>query len=136
MKEVKARPAILRRGATALATALMLVAVAVTGLAALHLRMTDSLPKEDQTVTEAPTEIRVWFNQETTLAVSRLALQGPEGSVEMGKAVATDNPKSFKAGVIGTLTPGSYRVTWRTAGDDGHVLRGRFSFTLAAPEHR
>ena len=28
--------------------------------------------------------------------------------------------------------PGSYTVNWRTAGDDGHVVRGTFEFTVAS----
>lgn len=114
-----------------LAAALAFIGITVSGAAALHLRMTDSLPKQDQTVTESPGEIRVWFNQKTSLAVSRLGLDGPGGKVEMGKVEPTDNPRSFKARVSDALSPGVYTVSWRTAGDDGHVIRGRYSFTMA-----
>ena len=33
---------------------------------------------------------------------------------------------------VPALESGTYTVSWRAAGDDGHVQRGEFSFTVRA----
>jgi methionine-rich copper-binding protein CopC len=38
--------------------------------------------------------------------------------------------KSISAGVAGTLQDGAYTAAWQSAGDDGHVQKGDFKFTL------
>jgi methionine-rich copper-binding protein CopC len=40
--------------------------------------------------------------------------------------------KSLMATVPGPLADGAYTVTWRSAGDDGHAMRGDFAFTVRA----
>jgi methionine-rich copper-binding protein CopC len=34
------------------------------------------------------------------------------------------------APIVGKMADGKYTVSWQTAGDDGHVQKGTFSFTL------
>jgi methionine-rich copper-binding protein CopC len=34
--------------------------------------------------------------------------------------------------VLPTLTPGTYLVSWRAAGNDGHVMPGQLHFTVWA----
>jgi hypothetical protein len=118
-----------------LVVAFLTTAIVVT-TATVHLRLTDSAPKKEQTVTEPPEEIRLWFSERTSLPVSRLGLRGPDGDISLGDIAATDDPKSFKAAVNDTLLPNTYTVTWRTAGDDGHILRGEFTFTIASADRR
>jgi methionine-rich copper-binding protein CopC len=43
---------------------------------------------------------------------------------------ATDDTLSVIADLQQSLPPGRYQVAWRTAGDDGHAVRGKFSFTV------
>jgi methionine-rich copper-binding protein CopC len=38
--------------------------------------------------------------------------------------------KSLVADFKGKLSNGQYVVNWQTAGDDGHVSKGQFSFTV------
>ena len=100
---------------------------------AMHLRLTDSIPKAETSVSESPGEIRVWFNQQPQLPVSRLGLAGPAGEIELGRAEDAEG-MSFTSAVQDTLGAGEYTVSWRTAGDDGHVRRGNFTFTVSAGE--
>jgi methionine-rich copper-binding protein CopC len=36
------------------------------------------------------------------------------------------------AGVTGTIADGTYTVAWQAAGDDGHLVKGTFTFTVKA----
>ena len=50
----------------------------------------------------------------------------------MDAAQAEEDPKAFSIVLHGTLTPATYTVSWRGIGDDGHVVRDTFEFTVAA----
>ena len=89
------------------------------------------MPAEDAALAEAPSELQVWFTQDPEPAVSQLSLEGPTGDIALGgTTVASD--RSIVAALEDTLGPGKYTVKWRSAGDDGHVMRGDFSFTVRA----
>lgn len=106
----------------------VLVVLAVA-TAMAHLAATKTMPDADAVVTESPQQVQVWFTQDPDPAVSQLALEGPAGEVELGDTTVADE-KSLMAMVPQTLAPGDYTVSWRTAGDDGHVRRGDFLFTV------
>jgi len=98
---------------------------------AVHNRLDKSLPAAGQTV-GSPKEIRLWFTEKVQPALSRITLTTADsGNVAIGNPRATDDPKSIAVDVAGPLSPGKYTVSWRTAGDDGHAVRGRFSFSVA-----
>ena len=106
----------------------VLVVVAVVTVMA-HLAPTKTMPDADAVVTESPNHIQVWFTQDPDPAVSQLSLDGPTGSVELGKTTVASE-KSLMATVPDSLRPGNYVAHWRSAGDDGHVRRGEFAFTV------
>ena len=107
---------------------LVLVFVAVA-TAMAHLAVTKTMPEADATLTESPEQLQVWFTQDPDPAISKLTLQGSGGEVALGETVVADE-KSLVAAVPTDLAPGSYTVSWRSAGDDGHARRGDFVFTL------
>ena len=112
----------------------MLVLPVVLGVVAVvtvmaHLAPTKTMPDADAVVTESPNHIQVWFTQDPDPAVSQLSLDGPTGSVELGKTTVASE-KSLMATVPDSLRPGNYVAHWRAAGDDGHVRRGEFAFTV------
>ena len=117
------------RTRTFVATFVLAIAAAVTLSA--HMAYSKSMPEQDATVTESPQHLQVWFTQAPEPAVSQLSLEGPGGEVTLSKTTVGDE-KSLVAAVPSTLEPGSYTVNWRAAGDDGHVVRGDFSFTIRA----
>ena len=92
-----------------------------------------SAPEKDATLDQSPTQIQVWFTQDPEPAVSRLSLEGPAGEVVLGDTEVADN-RSLVAAVPRSLTPGTYTINWRSAGDDGLVQRGDFSFSIRAAE--
>jgi methionine-rich copper-binding protein CopC len=99
-----------------------------------HLNVVRTSPANASTIAEAPARVQVWFSQQPAPRVSRLDLAGPAGAVPLGELQVDAKERSLAASVLGTLAPGRYEVTWRTAGDDGHVQRGTFSFTLTSGE--
>ena len=107
---------------------LVLLAVAT---AFAHLAVTKTMPDADAVVTKSPQTIEVWFTQDPDPAISQLSLEGPSGTVKLGDTKVSDE-KSLMAMISGTLAFGSYTVSWRTAGDDGHVRRGDFVFNVRA----
>jgi methionine-rich copper-binding protein CopC len=110
----------------------ILLSVAVIGLSA-HLKVERTFPATGGTVTTSPDRIQVWFSQNPTLAISGLSLEGPKGKVELGKVAAgKDGEKpdmSLVAPITGTLEAGKYTASWKTSGNDGHILTGTFEFT-------
>jgi len=108
----------------------LIVMMAAVSVLSAHMALTKSMPEEGVVLRTPPEEIQLWFTQEPDPAVSRVALGGPSGDVEIGETRVTAE-KSVVAAVP-ALGSGTYVVSWRTAGDDGHVQRGEFSFTVQA----
>ena len=112
------------------------IGVALVGLGtatavALHNHLTKSVPEADQQVAESPKTIRLWFAEKVEPKFSSITLMRADSSkIETPKAAATDDPKSITTQVPGVLTPGKYLIRWRTAGSDGHAVRGTFSFSV------
>lgn len=109
-----------------LAAALVVGATAV-GLA--HMKMEKSLPAADSTITSKPAKVQLWFTQAPDKAVSRITLSGPSGEVKLGP-VEVGADKSISAAVQGATPDGAYKVAWQAAGDDGHVQKGEYAFTV------
>lgn len=110
-------------------TAGLLLTVPVAAFA-FHNRLAKSLPAADS-AEAAPKEIRLWFTEQVDPKLSSISLLRSDSSkVEIGKAGGTDDAKSIAAPVPTTLAPGGYIVVWRTAGDDGHAVRGKYPFTV------
>ena len=107
----------------------LFTAVAVTA----HMAYSKSAPEKDATLNQSPPQIQVWFTQDPEPAVSRISLEGPTGQVALGDTQVGDD-RSLVAAVPTPLAPGTYTINWRSAGDDGHVQRGDFSFSIRAAE--
>jgi methionine-rich copper-binding protein CopC len=120
---------ILRLGTAALLGAL------VVPPAMMHTHLTDSYPGKDSTVTAAPPQIRLWFNEPVSVSLSRITLLAPDSSrVKLGKVRDTDDTLSVAAPVEAPLAPGRYVVQWRTGSRDGHLVKGDYEFILAPAE--
>ncbi|MDH5804595.1 MAG: copper resistance protein CopC [Gemmatimonadota bacterium] len=114
--------------------ALMVLASVGTAASSFHLRLTASLPEDGSRITESPPAVMLEFSQRPALAVSRIGLAGPRGEIDMSAPRVGSDTLSLVADVPHELEPGSYTITWRTAGADGHVRRGDLSFTVAPAE--
>lgn len=110
----------------------LLLSLATASFAwALHATLTKALPAIDGTVAAAPTEITLWFNERPDVSLSNARLRTSDSSmVDLGAVRAGPDSMALIVAVRGTLKPGKQTVLFRTAGPDGHVMRGSYSFTL------
>lgn len=109
------------------AVAALTAALPVT---ALHTHLVKAEPGVDSTITAAPTQVRLWFNEPPEIALSSASLMKADHSpVAVVKMAATDDSLSVAGPVPITLQPGKYMVMWRTGTRDGHAVRGMYYFT-------
>lgn len=108
----------------------LVVALIVPSGASVHLHVVRSQPAEGTVVATSPSELRIWFSEIPLIGMSAITLDGPAGLIALGKVTPRDE-QSLSAAVTRTLSDGRYVVSWRTAGDDGHVVRGAVRFTVA-----
>jgi methionine-rich copper-binding protein CopC len=94
-----------------------------------HMKASKFEPSANSTVTTSPAQVQVWFTQAPDPKVSRLEVAGVSGAVKLsGFEVKPD--RSIAAKIDDSLADGRYTVKWQAAGDDGHVQRGEFAFTV------
>lgn len=111
-----------------------LVFVAILAAVALlqaHAHVEKTEPAANSTITTAPTSVQMWFNEAPDLKVTKVELAGASGKVELGPAHSMGK-NNVMAPIVGKMANGKYTVNWQTAGDDGHVEKGTFTFTLSA----
>lgn len=116
----------IRRAVTLGAVALLLV---LATAAFAHLKVSNTSPEDGATLSGPVRTLRVWFNQEPDLPLSKLELTGPNGPLSV-EGLHTMGEKDLMARVAGRMPDGSYTAKWQTAGDDGHVLTGEWTFTI------
>lgn len=93
-----------------------------------------SIPAKDAHLAIVPRELRLTFSEPSELSFSAVELRAPDGkSVPLGELVrAAGDPNTLVAAITGPLfAAGTYTVVWRTAGADGHPVRGQFEFVIA-----
>jgi copper transport protein len=118
-----------RRG---LALLLLAGLLAPAGLAA-HTRLQSTAPANGATVSPDLGEVRVRFTARVDAGLTSLSVMRGADTVAAGRlthAVDGTDGHEYALPLPGRLAPGTYTVHWRTAGADGHVLRGTFTFLV------
>lgn len=120
------------RRLTAVIAPLTLVFAVIFGWtwAQAHTKLEKSEPADNATVSAPVKEVRIWFNEKLDIKVSKITVTGPAGALKTG-AVAVKEEKSIAASVDADTPNGKYTVAWQTAGGDGHLQKGEYSFTVA-----
>ena len=114
------------------ATRCWLVVAAVcfsSALLSAHLKLTRSAPAADAVLESSPDVLQLWFNEEPLLPLSGMMLTGPRGVIKL-EPLRAGSERSLVAKIAATLEPGAYRVEWKAAGDDGHVISGTVPFSI------
>jgi copper resistance protein C len=119
-----------RRTTLRLRAGLAAILFLFAGAALAHLEVVGSEPADGATLDRPVRSLRVFFNQEPDLALSKLELEGPEGAAVEVQGLHTMGQKDLMATVSGRMPDGEYTVKWQTAGDDGHVQKGEIKFTM------
>jgi len=96
-----------------------------------HFALSKSSPEAGASV-QTPNEIRLWFTQEPQEGTTQIRLVEADdhGVHVMDVAQDANDPTSFYIELHGTLPAGTYNVSWRGMGEDGHVVRDTFQFTV------
>jgi copper resistance protein C len=104
--------------------------LATAGLAGAHSLLLESVPAAGATLTTAPRELMLRFNNRIEKSLSRIRLVGGDG-VDRPLAVAVDGGAADRlTAAVPALAPGRWRVEWQVLSTDGHVVYGRFEFQL------
>jgi methionine-rich copper-binding protein CopC len=112
-----------------------------------HLTLVRSDPADAAVLAQAPAAVQLWFSQRAEVAVTRVRLLGPRGTVALGPlqraatpaggaratAAARTRVDGLVAPVRGPMPPGAYTLEWRTMAADGHPVAGRLAFRVGAP---
>ncbi|MFN2637504.1 MAG: copper resistance CopC/CopD family protein [Gemmatimonadaceae bacterium] len=111
---------------------LALVMLLVPARAWAHAHLRRSEPAAGSRLTAPPLMIRLWFSEQPELSMTFASLKDSTGrEVPLGSAGSGATAQlqiAFR--VLGTLSPGRYTLTWRTAASDGHPSHGKFIFTV------
>ena len=99
----------------------------------LHLDLDRSEPEADQVV-EAVDRISLWFTQSPQMGGTSIRLVPSGGEpLDLGDAKKSEgDEKLILLDVTRPLAPGTYGVYWRAMAQDGHTVRGDFSFQVKA----
>jgi len=112
-----------------LGTALLL-ATTGAGAALAHATMTSSVPKDGATVASPLTAIEFSFSKPLRLTMVDIVRASDQQHVTIAKELPGTAGPSAKV-AVNPLTAGSYKVSWTAVGDDGHVMKGNFSFSVS-----
>ncbi|MFC6704766.1 copper resistance CopC family protein [Flexivirga alba] len=111
------------------AVALLVAVLGVIPAAQAHDYLVGSTPKLNSTITAAPKQVSLKFNDIvlTRPAPPELSVQGPDGRYyETGCATVSDTTVVVPVALGGA---GKYTVTWRIVSADGHPVSDSISFT-------
>ena len=98
------------------------------GTAWAHSTLQSSIPGNDTTVSE-PKAVSLTFTKTVRLVTLKVVGQGVDESLPVDRSAPAG--KSFSA-PLPALAPGKYEVKWTASARDGHIMKGSFSFTVAA----
>jgi methionine-rich copper-binding protein CopC len=96
-----------------------------------HAFLDHAEPKVGSSVTNSPTEIKVWFTQNLEPAFSKLEVRDAKGE-EVDKKDAHLDDKNMSLFIVSLppLPSGTYTVIWHAVSVDTHKTQGHFEFTI------
>jgi putative copper export protein/methionine-rich copper-binding protein CopC len=112
---------------------LLALALLVPAAAHAHVRLDASSPGRDEVLSVMPSHMRLLFSGTIEARYTSVTLTAPDGQrVAIGDVVFVDgSDREFTLTLPALDQPGTWTVRWRTAGADGHVLQGSYTFVLA-----
>ena len=109
----------------------LLALLLCTAPALAHSLLLESTPAANSTIDASPRELRLRFNNRIEKRLSRLRLVDDRGAAR-DLPVAEDGAADWLTAGLPTVAPGRYRVEWQVLSTDGHVVTGRFTFTVGS----
>lgn len=113
----------------------VLVAMFVLALGALpasaHTRLESSTPEQGATVTAAPAEVMLTFNEPVDDTFNQVEVRGPGGTRVDDGAVETLD-RQVRVALAPLAEAGTYEVAYRIVSGDSHPVEGRVTFEVSA----
>ena len=105
---------------------------AVSAAVAPHITLDASLPEDDQTVEGDVTEVRLFFSDAPLMRGASIRVVNSSRRLVRSSPPEADanDPKQLSVQIDPALPAGRYVVQWRCIADDGHVMRGDFTFEV------
>lgn len=112
-------------------TGALLACGLVSASAFAHAKLQASVPADASTVSPAPTELRLQYNEAVEAPLCAVKVIGPgEAEVTTVKVAGDkDDPKTLVL-ALPKLAAGSYRAEWAAVGHDGHRTKGEIHFAV------
>jgi methionine-rich copper-binding protein CopC len=101
-----------------------------TGLAA-HSLLLESSPVAGATLTDAPPQISLRFNNRIEKTLSTVRVLDERGATRPVTMLTSEGAPDRLIATVSALSPGAWRVEWQVLSTDGHIVSGRFSFRIA-----
>ena len=97
-----------------------------------HITLDASIPEDEQAVAEEVTEVRLFFSDAPLMRGASIRIVDSSRKLVRSTPPEADaeDPKQLSVQVPQPLGEGRYVVQWRCIADDGHVMRGSFSFDV------
>jgi len=108
------------------------LAVLVFGsqLAIAHTPLASSVPANNAALTAPPANIVLKFPHAVQLTA--VAVESADGKQKHTVSPLPDGKVKEATLVAPKLNAGAYVISWRAAGEDGHVMSGKIKFSIAA----
>lgn len=107
-----------------------LLTLLVPGLVVAHAGLVKSVPGSRATLTHAPSNLELCFNEAVELSFSMVSLLDPSKEiVPLDSPKLGDDPKCIRA-ALPDLAAGTYTVNYRVLSQDGHVVEYGYQFTI------
>lgn len=96
-----------------------------------HAIMVKSSPVKEESTNVIPTKVEVWFDDSVGPKYTSLAVVNSKGErVDNGDGELEMFDKSHLSATLKPITPGRYGVRYRVQSADGHIVTGKFFFTI------
>lgn len=96
-----------------------------------HAQLVKAEPARRAVLDKAPTQVRLWFNEEIEGAYTSLSVLGANKKpvTDAKPEVVSDDPKSVVL-PLPELKPGKYTVKFRVLSVDGHIVDESFNYKV------
>jgi copper resistance protein C len=99
-----------------------------------HAIMVKSQPVADSTISDAPKQVDVWFNDKVGSEYKALAVINSAGKRVDNKDIVQETfEQSHLYITVPDLPPDTYTVRYRVVSLDTHIVTGKFKFTIKKP---
>lgn len=111
---------------------IMIMTLVHTDQVFAHASLVKAEPARRAVLSTAPTQVRLWFNEEIEAAFASLSvLDEDKKSITDNKvAVHPEDPKSIVL-ELPEIPAGRYTVKFRVLSVDGHVVDSEYNFTIS-----